>query len=69
MNVSDHARGRMLKRGITMDDVEHAINHTLGAPAPGDNGNVVITGQRGARRLAVVLTPDRGTLVTAYWRD
>lgn len=57
----------MAERGITLDDVETALAHPFGAPAPGDNGNLVQAGFAGGRLLKVVTSPDGGTLVSAYW--
>ena len=50
-----------------MQDTEHVLRVPQGPPMPGNNGTLVFTGSAGGRRLTVVVSADRGTLVTAYW--
>lgn len=66
---SAHARRRMQSRAITEIDVERALRHRIGDPAPGEPGTIWIRGYAvGGRILKVcVRTADQEYVVTAAW--
>lgn len=67
---SRHAKRRLALRGITEADVLVALSRALGPPEAGDGGNLVIDGySREGRLLRVILSPDRGLVVSAMWRS
>jgi hypothetical protein len=66
-----HVIKRMQERGITMEDLEFALTHTVGHPAPGQVGSLWVLGRTaGGRILKVcVATDDRDRVITAVWAD
>lgn len=68
--LSQHARDQMVARQITETDVRSALNRPSGGPRVGSNGMIVVLGYAsGGRILKVVLTPDRGEIITVAWPD
>jgi hypothetical protein len=66
--ISDHTRMRMKERGITEQHILNALRRTLPGARAGTGGNIVTLGYAaGQRILKVVLSPDRGTIVTVMW--
>lgn len=67
--ISRHALARMTQRGITIDDLEHALAHPTGHPTPGQLGSIWVYGKvRGGRILKVcVSTADPNVIITAAW--
>ncbi len=63
-SYSAHARKRMRERNITEDEVITALKRQSGAPAPGDNGNIVRFGHCGSRILKIVLSADEQLVVS-----
>lgn len=59
----------MTERGIDEQDVEMALRHAIGEPAPGQPGTIVIKGHApGGRILKVcVAVADQNLVVTTYW--
>jgi hypothetical protein len=60
----------MAARAITEQDVEMALRRRLGAPRPGQPGNIVIQGHAPGGRILNVCVPvaDQELIVTAYWQ-
>jgi hypothetical protein len=55
----------MTERNITEAEVEAALSHRSGRPAPGDNGHLVVFGYApGQRILKIVLSADEQVVVS-----
>lgn len=60
----------MAERGITTEDVDHALSHAIGGNEPGAQpGTIVTTGWAiGGRRLKVVRsTAVTSLVISVYW--
>ena len=70
MRLTDHAARRIRERGITQAQLEHAMHHLLGGPAPGSQpGTMVLTGllPDGAGSIKIVVqAADRDTVITVW---
>ena len=85
VNITSHAQYRMDLRGITVDDVRHAVGSflqqmedwkKLGSPAYKNMSTALESGDKlewvGKNKLKVVLSPTGNgsvTLISAFWRD
>jgi hypothetical protein len=70
LTYSKHARERMRRRRITEEDVERALNRTVG-DRPGEPGTIWINGVAASGQiLSVCVTlADRRFVVTVAWQD
>jgi len=70
IRYSDHARERMGERRVSERDVELALRHSIGDPAPGQPGTLWVEGHAvGGRILRVcVAASDRTFVITLAWR-
>lgn len=71
LKLTGHARERMRQRGIRGEDLEHALSHPVGLPAPGEFGSVWVYGIAAGGRILKVCraTDDANRIITAVWRD
>ncbi len=69
ITYSKHARERMADREVSDVDVEAALSHPIGDPAPGEPGTVWVRGYAvGGRVLKVcVRADDTSYVVTVAW--
>lgn len=68
MIFTDHARRRMVERGITQEQIQLVLNRPLGDPGPGAApGTLVIEGQVGARRLKVIRSAAEPPVIVSVW--
>jgi hypothetical protein len=69
-HLTFHARQRMEKRKISVDDILSALNRRSGLPVPASSGKTWVFGYASEGRiLKVLLTADLQTVVTVAWRD
>lgn len=72
MRLSKHAERMERKRGISLDDCEHAMSHRLGPQSSGSAPNTVETvGWTPAGRIIKVVTDrdDPSLVVTMMWEE
>jgi len=69
LNVSAHARKRLLERGITEHDLTSALSRRIGAPGPGEPGTLWIRGYAAGGRILRVCVDaaDQTRIITAAW--
>lgn len=69
LTLTQHARDRLLQRGITADQVIYALSHRIGDLWPGQVGSIWVLGRTvGGRILKVcVATDDHDRVITAVW--
>lgn len=71
MILTNHARRQMAKRDVTLEDIKLALKRPIGAPLPGDLGNIRIKGRATNDRVLNVVCPansDEVVVVTVYWQ-
>jgi hypothetical protein len=68
-HITIHGERRLRERGITRDDIEHALNHPIGQPRPGQPGSVWVWGYSvsGETLKVCVSTVDSNIVITAAW--
>lgn len=71
VHLTDHAQKRMAQRGITLEDIEQALNRRAGAPSPGEPGTLWVRGYASGGRLlkVCVSATDHSNVITVAWPD
>lgn len=69
LEFDDHARERMVDRGVTEEDVTWALRRRIGAPEPGQPGSVWIRGHASGNRVlkVCVRSSDFNYVITVAW--
>lgn len=70
LRMTDHVRLRMIQRGITSEQIQYALNHSI-RERPGQGSSIWVFGHvPGGRILKVCLSAyDRSEVLTAAWPD